>query len=302
MCNCGRCSIHGLSFVIGLRAHHELLTRIANMNAIDPKALKILLNAYWQGGRWVEDLKPRITKEEFEYAKRMGLMFDPIPAAHDGIVDAALKARDTVAFGSVVAAFVASLTSGKRQQRSALGSYAVLARMPQHSFHERDCCPVCGTYNFPEKQIDLNLCNVERFKWGGVRHETLRYAALDLQCFAAEEVSDPTTEDVAILRKLLQVIGGVESNCQPIELAKQLRPVFKSNQSERITVVEILSYCGILEHPDHRGFLERFPMFADRAIPASAPMALADSYPLVWWHGACGVNESAVQQVFAEYL
>lgn len=282
------------------------LTQIAHrdftMSGIDAKALKILLNAYWQGGRWVEDLRPRITKDEFEYAKRMGLMFDSIPAVHDTIVDEALKARESVAFNSVVSAFVASLSSGKLQQRSALGSYAVLATMPQHSFHERDRCPVCGTFDFPENQIDLNLKNVERFKWGGVRHENLYYAALDLQCFVKEEVRDPSAEDMDILRKILQFIGEVASDCKPIELAKQLRSVFKSSQSERIVLLEILGYCGILEHPRHHGFLERFPLFADRVIPGSAPIGLANSYPLVWWQGACGVNQSAVQQVFGDYL
>ena len=56
--------------------------------------------------------------------------------------------------------------------RSALGSFAVLQHFPMHAAPgQREACPVCGDYNRPADEEDLNVLNFERFKWGGVRHD-----------------------------------------------------------------------------------------------------------------------------------
>jgi hypothetical protein len=33
-------------------------------------------------------------------------------------------------------------------------------------------CPVCDEYDTHDEDVDLNVLNFERFKWGGVRHNS----------------------------------------------------------------------------------------------------------------------------------
>jgi len=47
-------------------------------------------------------------------------------------------------------------------------------------------CAVCGL-NEREVEIDWDVMNFERFKWGGVRRDDLTYVWLDLRQFAAAD-------------------------------------------------------------------------------------------------------------------
>lgn len=53
--------------------------------AMDQKARKILMQTYWQAGRWRSG-GYTYTEEDFQYAKSKGLMFDRLTISHDECV------------------------------------------------------------------------------------------------------------------------------------------------------------------------------------------------------------------------
>ena len=60
--------------------------------------------------------------DDFEYAKRAGVMFDPVRLSHDDVMNRALAAFRGVDHRAVADAFVSSLSSRRLDLRSALGS------------------------------------------------------------------------------------------------------------------------------------------------------------------------------------
>ena len=99
--------------------------------------------------------------------------------------------REGVPIEDATSCFLASLTSRRLDLRSALSSYVLARRLEQHAFvkgpgHISGACAVCGL-NEREVEIDWDVMNFERFKWGGVRRDDLTYVWLDLRQFAAAD-------------------------------------------------------------------------------------------------------------------
>ena len=77
-------------------------------NDIDPAAREILFRKHWSTAGWT---KAAITPAEFAYAKRAGLMFDPVDVFHDAVVERALELRRRITPAEVGKAFLASLST-----------------------------------------------------------------------------------------------------------------------------------------------------------------------------------------------
>ncbi|MCT6818211.1 MAG: hypothetical protein M3043_17590, partial [Lysinibacillus fusiformis] len=78
---------------------------------MDQKAKKILMQTYWQSGRW-RDGKYTYTEEDFQYAKRMGLMFDRLTISHDECIQRLRQLHDDMLTKDlVVKAFLHSLST-----------------------------------------------------------------------------------------------------------------------------------------------------------------------------------------------
>jgi hypothetical protein len=270
-------------------------------SSIDRRALKILFNTSWSSTGWRDEPSRSITSEDFEYAKRAGVMFDEFRLSHDDTVEQALVAVGPVDRKVVADAFVTSLSSRRLDLRSALGSFAVLQHFPRHqttSRHER--CDVCGTHVNPKKSEDLNVLNFERFKWGGVRHDDPLYARLDLGIFQTLPPTTPTKADVQLLRDLLWAIDDAPAQTTASSLEKHLAKTLRSNKPEREVLIGILGLCDILSTPDHRGFTKEFvPAFA-REVPARRFVDM--QYPACWWESSDGVNQEAVEYWFGHLL
>ncbi|MFO0892983.1 MAG: hypothetical protein U0790_28085 [Isosphaeraceae bacterium] len=193
--------------------------------------------------------------EDYYYAKQAGVMFDPIRLSHDDIVRRATEVRTRVDPQVVAQAFLASLTSRRLEVRSALGSYAVLRDLPDHEHHNRRlACPVCGEYDAPQEDEDLNVLNFERFKWGGVRHDQPVYATFDLEWFLDLDPPTPTDADIATFLSVVRAIESVPPDTTAPRLEKALGGLFPSNKAERDVLVGILGLLGVLVDPDHRGY------------------------------------------------
>jgi hypothetical protein len=98
-----------------------------------------------------------------------GVMFgEPRVEDHDGWVAAARAAAGPLSPAEVGEAFLASLSSGRLDLRSALGSFAVARYLPEHRFSGPGWCQVCHIYverDGTGDSQDLNVLNFERFKW-----------------------------------------------------------------------------------------------------------------------------------------
>jgi hypothetical protein len=259
----------------------------------DQRALKILFDTYWRAARWASSDERSTTPDDFEYAKRAGLMFDEIQLSHEDIVSQAILSTRVVDRQTVANGFAFSLSSRRLEFRSALGSFAVLQHFPKHAFPRR-CrnCPVCGAYESAAETEDLNVLNFERFKWGGVRHDKPLYASFDLMQFQRLPEVAPSATDVEILKGLLHAIEDAPPTTTSASLEKHLGKCFKSNKAEREILIGILGLCGTLETAAHPGYMQRFIPQSERELPGRRFVDLA--YPACWWQPSDGVNRKAV--------
>ena len=209
----------------------------------------------------------------------------------------AIDVRSRVNPEAVAAAFLASLSTRRLELRSALGSYSVLRHLPDHVHHgPRKPCPTCGEYDREGDEVDLNILNFERFRWGGVRHEEPTYATFDLERFLESDRPEPTDSDRAIFRDLMRAIEAVPAETTGPQLQARLGGIFPSNKAERDILINILGYCGILRTPSHPGFRDRFIPTCDRDLPTQHLVDMG--YPACWWKGRGGIERDAVRACF----
>jgi hypothetical protein len=252
------------------------------------------LDAFWSAQGWKRP--PELpTGTELRQAEAAGIVFAaPRALDHDGWVAAARTAAAGVGPNDVENAFVASLLSRRLDLRSALGSYAVARHLPAHPFTPGPAqrCAVCGLPTFAEQ--DLNVLSFERFKWGGVRRDDLRYITFDLEQFQRAPQLPVSPEAEQFGRELLGALRRTEADETATTIAAGLR-MLKGNKAEREVLLDIFGVCGVLETSEHPGYLTSFVPYSSRELP---PQRFVDrSYPVCWWRGRDGVNEVAVQAV-----
>jgi hypothetical protein len=148
---------------------------------------------------------------------------------------------------------------------------------------------VCG---LPQQSIqDQNIINFERFKWGGVRRDDIRYVAFDLEQFQRAPRIPADDAAIAAGRDLLTRLRELPEGASATVAAGQLRMV-KGNVAEREVLMDILGVAGVLASTEHPGYLHRFVPFANRDLPARH--FVDGSYPVCWWNGRDGVNQDAI--------
>lgn len=265
--------------------------------APDKRALKILSGMFWSSAGWKRD--PKVSPEDFAYAKAKGVMFEPVALTHDQAVVAAIDAVSRTGLAAVSRAFVSSLGSRRLDLRSALGSFAVARHMKAHpkiASGVSPGCRYCGGYD--RADADLNILNFERLKWGGVRHDHPQYIAFDLGIFATLDGIMPSREDYLILRSIFEAAKFLPSTARLSDLERALSNVLPSNNGERRALIGILGYAGILVDPGRPDFRSKFVSCADRE---ETPWSKDDwPYPVQWWNGSCGLNQSAVDEWFPD--
>lgn len=261
----------------------------------DKRALKILTGMFWSPAGW--NRNPTVSPEDFAYAKAQGLMFDPVALTHDEVTSAAIGAATGISREAVSHAFISSLGSRRLDLRSAIGSYAVGRHMKAHQNIKSagsPSCTYCGGYD--KADTDPNVLNFERFKWGGVRHDNPQYIAFDLSVFASCDAVAPSDEDYSILANIFEVIKLMSPGARLADLERGLSKALPSNNAERRTLIGLLGYAGILVDPSRPGSRQHFVASADRE---RTPWGKDDwPYPVQWWNGSCGLNQSAVDEWF----
>ncbi|HEY9132883.1 MAG TPA: hypothetical protein VIM98_14115 [Dyella sp.] len=273
------------------------------MTQIDQRAKQILFDTFWRNG-WIDSDYRNTPPEDFEYAKAQGLMFDPLVITHDALIERIVDLVEGMPPGKPAKAFLCSLSTRRVDWRSGLASWYVakrvsthiyqnLRRLGGHSFKNgvsipywRYECGVCAgqdTY----WQEDLNVLNFERVRWGGVRHGDLIYTLLDLEQLEKAEIPEPTSEDVEILKGILEVATSLRPNDAPGALRERLKDVVPSSKEERSRLLEIMACAGILE-----------ALAPNRPRLGGTP----DWKFIANWRGQDGFNAMVVEALFGAWL
>lgn len=268
---------------------------------MDKTALDILLKSYWSASGWRPDGDRMPSHKDFEYAKSKGIMFDPVTLDHDQAIAEVIELVAKLNRRRVADAFLASLSSRRLDWRSALGSFSVFQHIQPHVPAKMEHrCRICGLYLTGGVEHDLNVLNFERFKWGGVRHDQVVYAVMDLSLFLKESVPEPSAADIEMFRSIVAAIDGAPQNTSSANLHSHFAKILKSNKSERDVLVAILGFCGVLETPTHSGYSSTFLPVGERCLPDRRFVDMP--YPACWWQGDIGINQKWLLEFFGHVL
>jgi hypothetical protein len=270
---------------------------------LDRRALKILLDTFWDRNKWRS--KPHTEPDDLQYAIEQGVMFAPRSLDHDERVAWLLEAVSRIDASFVGRQFLASLSTRRLDRRSALGSFAYARYFPKHPhepparYSNAHMCMVCGDGELM-LETNLNLENFYRHKWGGFMHTKPLYAAFDLEQSRWLDDCEPTSEDVAIMRALLDTIAALPPEATASDIVRKTAKLLPSNAGERRILINILGYCGVLESRNHPGWGEHFiPFRQTLAFPGTPRNDWP--YPVVWWRRHEGINARALRNAFPGY-
>jgi hypothetical protein len=243
---------------------------------VDKRAKNILLKTYWSAQGWKGDYTTE--PDDFEYAKSKGLMFDSLTISKEELILRLNQILINIPLKKVTDAFLCSLTNNRLDWRSGLASFANAKRLLENiNVDER-------LYGHG-KDINLNVLNFERIKWGGVRHQEGLYNLLDLELLQKEIVPSPTKEDIEIFKKILHKLENADANETPSVFRDNLKDVFNKSKNERAILMEILGCAEIIK-------ALRF----DRKIPAKYDWRF-----ILHWRGEDKYNKTNLKMYFRDY-
>lgn len=247
----------------------------------DARARQILFDTFWSSKGWIDRDARHLSEADRDYAKRHGMMFDPLTIGHDAIAAETRRLVESIGLAKASAAFLVSLSTRRLDLRSGLASYSLASASGPHAYvgNAFGTCATCGALR-EHRDEDLDVLNFERHKWGGVRHGEPIYMLLDLSLLALAPPVSPTADDRAILEKILALVAGAAPKDTPGKLSKQLSGVLPSSKPERDVLVEILAAAGVLA-PSNRS------LGSGEFVHAGA------------WRGADGYSQAAVSKLFS---
>lgn len=265
----------------------------------DKRALKILFDKYWSSTKgWQNNI---LSAEDFECAKKAGVMFDDVSFNHDEIVQKALEQCNSISKAQVVESFLSSLSTRRLELRSALSSFACGCNLPLHKFTPQEnniICSVCSEIH-TNKSVDLNILNFERNKFGGVRHLRPTYINLDISLFSKMVVPKPTKSDVEILKSIIASLAALTSN-KISDAEKAIKNSMQGNKNERVNIIATMGYCGILNIPNYEPFYKSYISVSERA---HSNYSKSDwPFPADLWLPVYGLNQEAIQYWFGAYI
>jgi hypothetical protein len=261
------------------------------MKKMDPKAMKIL-KAY-------DLLSPESTsKEDFEYARAAGLVFDPITITHDASVQWARDEFKRASKADIAASFLSGVGAHLAYARAALSAHAVLTHFPDHHFKATQGmhCAICAQPD--TSKIDLTFINKCRWNGAVIGREPV-ILAFYLQQQHAVVIDPPTPSDREAFCAILDLISASPPEETPRSLLKKVKkiPGLKFPAEEARYLLDTLGYAGILQTSEHQGFIYTYTGHLAPAKSASSDW----SYPVDFWTGAQGINLDALKYWFEAY-
>ena len=245
---------------------------------MDKKAKNILFKTYWSSTGWISEDNRKIELEDFDYAKEKGLMFEPVTLSKSELISKLENVIKAVPKKKITDAFLCSLTNKRLDWRSGLASYENAKRLINNK-------NIDDYFYGHGKNVDINILNFERIKWGGVRHFQGLYNWLDLSQLEKEIIPQPSKEDIEVFKNLLKAIDNSEFSETPSKLRDRLSETFKGSKNERHNLIEILSCSDILK-----------PLRFDRKEPGKHDWDFA-----LHWRGEDKYDRKKVNELFEFY-
>lgn len=243
---------------------------------MDKKAKDILIKTYWSANGWKREAET--APADFEYAKSMGVMFDSVDLTKEELLSRLSEISHSIPVKKVTDAFLSSLTNKRLDLRSGLGSYANAKRLLTK--------PDYPDYYFDYgKNLNLNVLNFERIKFGGVRHSYALYNWLDLELLSKEDITLPTQEDIDKFKSIINIIYSSQSGDTPGTLRDNLQRALKFSKNEAHNIMEILACAEIIEALNY-----------DRKEPGKHDWTF-----MTYWRGEDAYNKQMTKFYFENY-
>ncbi|UZJ59250.1 hypothetical protein OKW98_22265 [Pseudomonas sp. KU26590] len=234
-----------------------------------------------------------------EVLKEYEMIFPVVEMEHDDLIEKLHIEMAKAEKSKVVQEFLSGLENNEPQKRAALSAYAIMQKFPDHKFesHAGIQCDICS--GFKKRKVDFTLVNAMRYLGGSTNNG----APEQLYFFLAEsnrerEFSVPSGKK---MKAVLSVLSSASAGDTPVILEKKIRGIneLKFSQDESRGLLDLLGHLGVLETPEHKGFLNEYKNIG--LVPKKS-RSTDWSYPVDFWLGEYGINENAVNFWFGDYL
>ena len=238
--------------------------------------------------RYMDDIKREsLTAGEIVYAKERGAILDDLFISCEQAVSALSQIFEAVSLADAVEAFLYSLSTRDMEYRYVLASYVYAASWLKFDRGRTDGVP---------QPLSRTFYNWVKYRGGGIWGEIgkpIHY----LSDFASAEKRNAAHSDRRILHEIISCALSMEDGATGSMLCRKVveSKVLPCNKSEAVGLMETLAICGILETPEHKGYLDVFtpPLSRD-----TGDLRQSLSYPLNWWRGEHKVNYENLRRVF----
>ena len=277
---------------------------------VDKKALSLLKKYYLP---YKAEGQP--SESDKENAIKSGVLVPDSTMAHDEIVKEIKLLSERISLERVAKAFLYSLSSGDLRYRTALSSLVWARSLPEHELIPDDAeknawhtpsCAVCGcTHGLAmAEKIDWNEYGVFRYlppkQYGREPDFTCaEYVLNDLREFEKLPAVKPCDEDYRILNGIFACVKQMKPHNMDIALVSEIRnkKCFDATGNGIHCLLGVLSICGILESAEQKGFLHGFTNSGGIGGYRDG----LSFYPLFYWRGKDGVNDTAVNEIFGSF-
>ncbi|WP_455930258.1 hypothetical protein [Pseudomonas fluorescens] len=198
---------------------------------------------------------------------------------------------------TIVNDFIYGVQESVPDYRAALSAFAVAQNFPPHDFTGPDVyCSICG--GFREQTIDLTFVNSLRYTYGSLQILTPAHLAFYLEQHNRQPHAETSSHDQ--FKKIMIEILNSAPQETPTSLANRLSSTKGINikKNEIRGLLETLGYAGILETPQHKGYIYEFHPSSFR--PSKSHKSYWE-YPIDFWTGEHGINLHAMKFWFSEY-
>lgn len=234
---------------------------------------------------------------------------------HDSIQERliSLQSQPLLSWESVGAVFIAGVGGSFPRGISPLESYHGMIHAAAHPYIQAGkfvCCGVCG---FSDRSTGwTNLSYLRYVLYLGNTYGSDPIGALvdltELAEIINEQPVQPSAEDIAVFRSLLQVLDDAPAQETPGQLEKRLTALklVKGTAGIRRGILQSLATVGILPN----SIVELSPNhWTNREIIMNGELELSNTrgrsdmqMPWAGWQGELGVDHSKLQQIFGRWI
>ncbi|WP_197278984.1 hypothetical protein [Lysinibacillus sp. ZYM-1] len=225
---------------------------------------------------------------------------------HDKVIDEfkILTKNFNITMDKALQAYVAGMKSFPRGRQPIL-SYLYANQCKNHSYlSDTEYCQKCSVKK--EKYLNVGEGLFSHY-YGGSWNEGIELMLIELREFSQLEVPTPTEEDIAIFRKLIDIIRNAPQGETPGKLEQRIKsekvfPKF-SKYSVRGQLLSLAEF-GIMPN-------DLYPPMVDRFVDTVEKMKLYEKakgsprsdiiLPLAAWRGEYAIDEERLEKFFGKY-